>query len=63
MVIAAPIEAVNAIIEKHEMVRQLVDHRWLYLFAMDDDGVVTHRYHGQLEWVQLRGGADAAEAA
>jgi hypothetical protein len=63
VVIAAPIEAMNAIIEKHEMVRQLVDHRWLYLFAMDDDGVVTHRYDGGLEWTHLQGGSAAVEAA
>ena len=64
VVIAAPIEAMNAIIEKHEMVRQLVDHRWLYLFAMDDDGVITHRYDGGLAWTRLGGdGTAQVEAA
>jgi hypothetical protein len=60
VVIAAPIEAMNAIIEKHAMVRQLVDHRWLHLFAMDDDGVITHRYAGGLEWTPLGAGGAAA---
>jgi hypothetical protein len=51
----------NAIIEKHEMVRQLVDHRWLHLFAMDDDGVITHRYGGGLAWNRLGSGGDTAQ--
>ena len=53
VVIVAPIEAMNAIIENHAMVRQLVDPRWLHLFAMDDDGVVSHHYEGGLEWTRL----------
>ncbi|MFP4125898.1 MAG: YbcC family protein [Alphaproteobacteria bacterium] len=61
VVIAAPIEAMNAIIEKHAMVRQLVDHRWLHLFAMDDDGVITHRYGGELAWNRLGAGGDSAQ--
>jgi hypothetical protein len=30
---------------------------------MDDDGVVTHRYDGGLEWTHLQGGSAAVEAA
>ena len=42
--IAAPIDAINAVIAKHPSVRELVDNQWLHLFAIDDDGQVSHRY-------------------
>ncbi|MGN6152335.1 MAG: YbcC family protein [Lysobacteraceae bacterium] len=48
--IAAPIDAINAVIARHERVRELVDHHWLHLFALDDDGRVSHRYRGALAW-------------
>ncbi len=48
--IEAPIEAINAVIEKHEMVRDLVDNRWLFLFAIDEQGRVSHRYRKALIW-------------
>ncbi len=50
VVIEAPLDAMNAVIAKHEVVRQLVDNGWLYLFAMDESGKVTHRYAGGLHW-------------
>jgi uncharacterized protein YbcC (UPF0753/DUF2309 family) len=51
VIIEAPLEAMNAIIAKHEMVRQLVDNRWLHLFAMGEDGRVSQRYAGNGTWV------------
>ena len=51
--IAAPIDAMNAVIAKHQSVRDLVDNQWLHLFAIDDDGQVSHRYCGGLEWSEL----------
>ena len=42
--IAAPIDAINAVIAKHPSVRELVDNQWLHLFAIDDDGQVSHHY-------------------
>jgi uncharacterized protein YbcC (UPF0753/DUF2309 family) len=48
--IAAPLDAINGVISKHEMVRQLIDHRWLHLFAMGPRGEVTHRYQKELAW-------------
>jgi uncharacterized protein YbcC (UPF0753/DUF2309 family) len=51
--IAAPLEAINGVIAKHEMVRQLVDHRWLHLFAMGRGGAVSHRYQKDLAWAAL----------
>ena len=53
--VAAPIEAMNAIIEMHDMVRRSVDQRRLYTFSIDDDRDVTHRYDD--------GPAGAAQAA
>ncbi|MGQ9829481.1 MAG: YbcC family protein [Roseiflexus sp.] len=50
VVIEAPIDAMTAIIAKHEQVRQLLDNGWLYLFALDASGKVTHRYAGNLQW-------------
>jgi len=35
--IEAPLEAIKAIIAKHETVRHLVDNRWIHLFAMGDE--------------------------
>ena len=57
VLIEAPVEAMNAILERHASVRALVDNGWLHLFALDDAGAVTHRYARGLEWepmVQLK---------
>ncbi len=50
VIIEAPIAAMNAILEKHESVRNLCDNGWLKLLAMDDSGKVSHRYNGNLSW-------------
>ncbi|GIV99157.1 MAG: UPF0753 protein [Roseiflexus sp.] len=50
VMIEAPIEAMTAIIARHEQVRQLLDNGWLYLFALDERGKVTHTYAGGLRW-------------
>ncbi|MBI1251788.1 MAG: DUF2309 family protein [Alphaproteobacteria bacterium] len=49
VVIEAPIHAMNAVIAKHAMVRDLVDHKWLHLFAIDAD-YGLQRYWGQGAW-------------
>jgi len=48
--IEAPVEAMNTVIEKHESVRNLLDNRWLYLFALDEDGHIAKRYEKGLRW-------------
>jgi uncharacterized protein YbcC (UPF0753/DUF2309 family) len=53
VMIEAPVEAMNAIIEKHAMVRDLLDHRWLELYHIDDSGQVAKKYMGHLEWRAL----------
>ena len=51
--IEAPIDAINAVIAKHETVRQLVDNRWLHLFAISGAGQVSHRYQANCTWQSL----------
>ncbi len=50
VVIEAPTEAINAVIERHQMVRELVDNGWLHLFAIPDAGEKLLRYQGELKW-------------
>jgi len=51
--IAAPIDAINAVIAKYEVVRQLVDNNWLHLFRIADTGEISHRYLGNSKWESL----------
>ena len=48
--IEAPLDALNAVIAKNAGVRELVDNRWLHLFAMSDDGYVAKRYRKNFHW-------------
>ena len=50
VIVEAPRSAVTGIIEANPELRELLDHRWLHLWAMDDEGRVTHRYAGELAW-------------
>lgn len=50
VVIAAPIDAITAIIARHESVRHLFDHGWAHLFAMGDAPHALKRYAGNLKW-------------
>jgi len=54
VVIEAPLEAMNDVLAKHDDVRELLDHGWLHLWAMDDEGRVAHRYAGSLSWQPVR---------
>jgi uncharacterized protein YbcC (UPF0753/DUF2309 family) len=51
--IAAPIEAMNDVLAGNEMIRQLSDNRWLHLYAMSDEGRISHRYDGKLRWSEI----------
>ncbi|QYE37095.1 DUF2309 domain-containing protein (plasmid) [Polymorphobacter sp. PAMC 29334] len=48
--IAAPRDAMSAILERHPGLRDLFDNRWLHLFALDDTGRMAWRYAGDLRW-------------
>ncbi len=50
VIITAPIEAVNGVIKKHSSVRDLVDNKWVHLYAQTDEGKVSQRYLGNLKW-------------
>jgi hypothetical protein len=63
VIIEAPVAAMNAIIEKHEMVRHLLDHGWLHLWALDDQGRVAKKYDGNLQWADVEGGASVPPLA
>lgn len=50
--IEAPRSAIDAVIVKHEAVRQLTDNQWLHLFSIENDGNSYFRYLGQNRWEQ-----------
>ena len=50
VLIEAPEEALNRVIETHAGVRQLVDNRWVHLFCLGEDGRTFRRYAGDLRW-------------
>ncbi|MEI6486766.1 MAG: DUF2309 domain-containing protein [Sphingomonadales bacterium] len=51
--IEAPLAAMSEIILAAPMVKELVDNQWLHLWAMDDQGRVSHRYSHDGEWTAL----------
>ncbi|HEU4570143.1 MAG TPA: DUF2309 domain-containing protein, partial [Gemmatimonadales bacterium] len=61
VVVAAPCEAMNEVIARHEHLRHLLDHGWLHLYAMDDEGTVTHRYTGGCTWQEVAGATASEE--
>jgi uncharacterized protein YbcC (UPF0753/DUF2309 family) len=57
--VEAPRDAIDAVLERHEGLRQLVEHGWVSLFCLDDMGRVSHRSLGPGHWRVM---ADAGEA-
>ncbi len=55
VIIRAPMEAMNDIIARHQMVRDLTDNGWLSLFAMSDRGGISHQYLGGGKWASVTG--------
>lgn len=53
VIIEAPIEAINGVLERHEAIRDLFDNDWLHLFQMDDVGHLSSKYAGGLKWNSL----------
>lgn len=52
VVIDAPQAAIDAIVARHTIVRQLLDNEWLHLWRIDEAGL-QRRVHGQ--WQKLEG--------
>ena len=55
----ATVTAMDEVIKASQAVRELVDNRWIHLFALDDGGRVTRRYDIGGAWV---GWADTKRA-
>jgi hypothetical protein len=53
VVIEAPIDAMNAILDKHSNVKELCDNGWIQLMAMNDKGEISLQYKENLNWEQL----------
>ncbi|NEN22411.1 DUF2309 domain-containing protein [Cryomorpha ignava] len=53
VIVEAPMAEMNRIIEKHQMVKELCDNGWINLLAMNEEGMVSHRYTGNLSWERL----------
>jgi len=51
--IAAPTEAMDDILARHDGVRALFDNGWLNLFALDDSGRMAERYVGVGNWAAV----------
>lgn len=52
-IIEAPVEAINAVIERHPNLRNLLDNGWMHLFALDARGMVRHHYAGHGTWKEV----------
>jgi uncharacterized protein YbcC (UPF0753/DUF2309 family) len=50
--IEAPREAITKILVQHPQVRTLFDNRWLYLYALNDEGHMTWRYRSGV-WMDV----------
>ena len=57
VIIEAPLDAITGVLEKHASVKNLCDHGWIQLLAMDEYGTISHRYSGNLMWESLRSAA------
>ncbi len=53
VIIEAPLVEIDKVIQKHEMVSNLFDNGWLYLFTLNEKGIIAHRYTGELRWETL----------
>ena len=53
VIIDAPIEAINSIIAKHEMLKNLFDNDWIFLLGIDEKGELNSRYKKDLKWEEL----------
>lgn len=51
--IEAPRAAITDVLRRHADVRALFDHRWLHLFGLDENGRMSWRYAGDLQWTAI----------
>lgn len=50
VLVDAPRQAISDILDRHDGLRTLFEHRWMHLFALDDHGRMAWRYAGKLGW-------------
>lgn len=48
--VAAEPAAISEVLSRRPAIADLADNGWLHLFALDDEGLATHRYVGGLKW-------------
>lgn len=53
VIIEAPKEAINSIINKHNNVKELLDNQWITLMALEEDGKTLTTYLGDGNWESL----------
>ena len=54
VVLAAPTDAIDGVLARNAHVRDLVEHGWVQLAAMDDAGQLSHRYERSAGWEPVR---------
>lgn len=63
VLVEAPVEAIRAVLARHEGLRALLDHRWIHLLVLDEAGAVAWRYAGGLAFAREGAGVSVAAAA
>ncbi|MCG9873342.1 MAG: DUF2309 domain-containing protein [Leptospiraceae bacterium] len=53
VVIEAPKDAINGILKKHQMVKDLFDNGWLHLFRINEEGKIDSKYDQDLNWKSI----------
>ncbi|MEY3370389.1 MAG: hypothetical protein RLZZ361_1059 [Cyanobacteriota bacterium] len=52
VLIEAPIDQINKIIKNNELVKNLLDHQWIHLFAINSENKSLWRYIKNNEWLK-----------
>ncbi len=50
VILEAPVEEINNVLKNNELVRNLFDNEWLYMYVLDDEGKISHKYRGSFQW-------------
>ncbi|MFP4069212.1 MAG: putative inorganic carbon transporter subunit DabA, partial [Opitutales bacterium] len=58
----ASTEAIDAVLAKHASVRELVEHRWIHLFALVEHGTKLVQRKAKGGWAPVQNGARLARA-
>ncbi|MBK7424244.1 MAG: hypothetical protein IPJ48_14835 [Propionivibrio sp.] len=56
MFIEAPRQEIDQIIDRHAVVKQLVDNEWLFLFHIEPAGTTVSRYRPGGTWHAVKAG-------